>query len=311
MAVYFLFFIMPISTKAQQLPQYSNYLFNNYGINPAFVNKGSCLEIRVGQRKQWIGFPNAPQTTFLSTNKIFGKKPFRNSWHGAGFYLEQDKQEFMKTEAFYPSYSFHLRVAEGYTASFGIFTGIKLISASNGLFDASDPAFTFSERVIVVPDLVTGARLYSKENFFDLSVRQIYKNKIQLGKKKIGTPSKLVPHINFMMGRRIESKAYYYSYLPSVNLKFAFFAPPAVDLSFMMFVKNQIGFGLSYRYNDAIIGMLQFKYKKLLTLALSYDYILSGIRLGASQSREIMLGFSSCPPGQDLSKATGCPAYDH
>lgn len=306
------FLLSSFSSSAQQVvPHFSNYLFNNYGLNPAYLSSGNCLEIKVGRRNQWVGFPNSPITTFISANKSFGKKAFRNSWHGVGIYLEQDKQDFIKTDAFYPSYSYHLKVSQRYYASFGVFAGVKLYSVAFNLYDPNDPAFSSVGNIFVLPDIAVGGRLYSKSYFFDLAVRQVYKNKVQFGAKKMGSPSKLVPHINFIAGKKIESSAYYYSYIPSVNLKFAYLAPPTVDLSFMMFIKNQIGFGLSYRYNDAIIGMAQYRYKNMLTLAVSYEYILSRLRVGTSNSREIMLGFSSCPPGQDMYRATGCPAYDH
>lgn len=311
----FLFFIAAFFlfsfSYSQQVPHYSNYLFNNYGSNPAFVSKSNCLEVKVGRRNQWIGFPNGPLTTFIGVNKVVGKKPFRNSWHGVGVYLEQDKQDFLKTDAIYPSYSYHMRMTGDYFASFGIFTGVKMFSMGSYFLDPDDPAFASSGSVIVVPDIAVGARFYSKSNFFDFSVRQTYKNKINLGAKRIGSPSKLVPHLNVIAGRRIESTAYYYSYLPSVNLKLAYLSQPTVDVSFMMFIKNKIGFGLSYRFNDALIGMVQYKYKNLLSFAFSYDYILSGMRVAAAHSREIMIGFTSCPPGADLSRSTGCPAYDH
>ncbi len=304
-----------ISGSAQQNPNFSNYLFNNYGINPAYLAKGNCLDVRIGRRNQWVGFPNGPLMTFISFNKSFKKKAFRNYWHGIGLYLEQDKMDAIKSDAAYFNYSYHLRVSDDYFASFGMFAGAKAYSMSLEYFDEADPAFQALGNVVVPLDIAVGARLYSKTNFFDFAVRNTYMNKIKLGPKQVGTPSKLVPHINIIAGRRIESGAYYYTYVPSVNVRWALMSPPSVDLSFMMFIKKKIGFGLSYRYNDAIIGLFQYKYKNSLSIAMGYDYMLSRLRVGSSgitgpSSREIMLGFNSCPPGQDIQRSTGCPAYD-
>ena len=53
---------------AQQLPVYSQYLFNKYLINPAVAGSDGCTSLNHTTRQQWTGYQGAPQTYSLSFN---------------------------------------------------------------------------------------------------------------------------------------------------------------------------------------------------------------------------------------------------
>ena len=76
-----------------------------------------------------------------------------------------------------------------------------------------------------------------------------------------------------------------------------------------MYIKNKIGFGLSYRYHESLSGIISLR-TKIVTLGFAYDIIISKIRNGAASSRETMIGTSNCPSGLSEGAKTGCPAYD-
>ena len=50
----------------QQLPQYSQYLRNQYMVNPAAAGVYDFVDITLAGRLQWLGFENAPKTSYLS-----------------------------------------------------------------------------------------------------------------------------------------------------------------------------------------------------------------------------------------------------
>src|SRR5690606_4390647 len=58
---------------AQQLPQLTQYQFNDYVINPAVAGSRPLFEIRSGHRYQWVGIQDAPRTFTLSTATPVGR----------------------------------------------------------------------------------------------------------------------------------------------------------------------------------------------------------------------------------------------
>ncbi|WP_439647573.1 type IX secretion system membrane protein PorP/SprF, partial [Belliella alkalica] len=48
--------------KSQQLPQFSQYIFNGLHINPGYAGYKGQPYIQSTYRDQWIGFPGAPKT---------------------------------------------------------------------------------------------------------------------------------------------------------------------------------------------------------------------------------------------------------
>ncbi|WMJ72854.1 type IX secretion system membrane protein PorP/SprF [Cytophagaceae bacterium ABcell3] len=58
----------------QQVPQYSQYIWNSYLINPAIGGAEKYLDFRAGYRNQWVGLEGAPRTFTFTMNGQVGKK---------------------------------------------------------------------------------------------------------------------------------------------------------------------------------------------------------------------------------------------
>ena len=71
--------------SGQQLPQVTQYMINNYAINPAVSSMYDYYQLKTTVRNQWVGMPDAPTTTLLS---IYGK---RNENVGLGALLFNDQ----------------------------------------------------------------------------------------------------------------------------------------------------------------------------------------------------------------------------
>jgi len=61
-----LFLIFTSGIKAQQLPLYSQYMFNKFLINPAVAGSDGYTSFNLTAREQWIGIDNSPKTHSLS-----------------------------------------------------------------------------------------------------------------------------------------------------------------------------------------------------------------------------------------------------
>jgi type IX secretion system PorP/SprF family membrane protein len=298
---------------AQQGPLYSQYMLIEYGFNPAVGGYTDGWQVMSGRRTQWRGFDYAPVSNFLGIHRSIGKKYYRNNWHGAGLYVEDDNEGLTGQRMMYLSYSYHQRIAKRYTVSFGLFAGARIHSISAALYDPNDPALsTYPAILLMGPEIVPGIHLRSKNMFADVCMRNIYKSKIEGQGKVIGTPSRLKPHLYFSLGRKFISSSYYYSLVPSVQLRYTQAAFPSIDLNCMMYIKQRIGLGISYRANDAAIAMLHVRVTKTIIIGFAYDYVTSRIRNRASASQEVMFGFSPIGAG-DMEPARNvaeCPRME-
>ena len=56
--------------KAQQLPQITQYMSNNYAVNPAVAGMYDYYQVNTTIRNQWAGMNEGPRTSVIS---IYGK----------------------------------------------------------------------------------------------------------------------------------------------------------------------------------------------------------------------------------------------
>jgi len=58
----FVFIIIAFNNglKAQQLPQYTQWAFHQFALNPAHAGIKQCIDISTLYRNQWVGFEGAP-----------------------------------------------------------------------------------------------------------------------------------------------------------------------------------------------------------------------------------------------------------
>src|SRR5690606_24237010 len=55
-------FLLPRQARAQQDPQYTQYMFNLLALNPAYPGSADRVSIKALSRHQWAGFEGAPTT---------------------------------------------------------------------------------------------------------------------------------------------------------------------------------------------------------------------------------------------------------
>ncbi|MGA9589787.1 MAG: type IX secretion system membrane protein PorP/SprF, partial [Salegentibacter sp.] len=71
--LYILIVLVASSTYGQQLPQFTQYMYNTISINPAYAGSRDGFSLTLLNRNQWVGLEGAPVTQTLSVNS-----PLRN-----------------------------------------------------------------------------------------------------------------------------------------------------------------------------------------------------------------------------------------
>lgn len=298
---------------SQQTPQYTQFMMNNYGLNPAACGtSNNRVEALVGVRRQWVGFENPPSTNFFNINCYFGRKgSYNRSWHGIGAYWQGDKMgEIIKTDDFYASYTYLMRTLKTGYLSFGIAAGVRRYATR--FLPTNDPVLV-SNNVWLYPDLIPGIKFWNKKWVFDLSVKQLYKSKVEQGKEVAGSPTKLNPHMYFTAAYkwRTPSKLLI---VQAIHIKYTGAVLPAFDYTILTYLHKHFALGVSYKHLDAIAGIVQFRFHKLV-IGFAYDYTIAPYRIGFANSQELMVGVSPSPwdSGEDepYQYSTGeCPKFE-
>jgi len=273
-----------IQLRAQQLPQYSQYLINDYVLNPAIGGSKGSFEAKSNHRYQWVGIVDAPRTYILSVNG-----PLKSEKVGVGGYLFTDRTGPTSRSGFYLSYAYHFKLNENVKLSTGLFGGLIQYSVDGSKITLNDKADPLSGGVesVVVPDASFGLYSYSDKFFLGVSAPQFFQNRLKL----FGDTSqdRLKSHLFFTGGYKfILSDALEIE--PSFLMKVMSPVPVQFDLSTKVIYQKKFWLGLSYRTYDAMSVMLGYSHLEQLFFGYSYDFTTSEIKNYSSGTHEIMIG---------------------
>lgn len=272
-------------TAAQQLPQYSNYMINDYVLNPALSGTKDYFEVKSNNRYQWVGITDAPRTFILSANG-----PYKSKNMGYGGYVFTDITGPTRRVGLTFSYGYHMKLNETMKLSLGLSAGLLQFSVDGSKIttrDQGDLAISNGVQSVIVPDFGFGAMLHTDKYYAGFSVPQLYQSKLKFFDYSTSTLSKIATHY-FLMGGykydlndkiRIE---------PNAMIKFVPPAPVKLDIGVRGIYREMIWAGLAYRTNDAIVVLAGYTYQNYLTFAYSYDMTTSNLRNYSSGTHEVM-----------------------
>src|SRR5882757_2848319 len=158
----------------QAKPFYTQYVLNNYILNPAVTGIENYTDVKLDLRKQWVNIDGAPVTSYFSIQGPIGKKDFRTSptsfqvpgdnprgpkyiddyqasepHHGIGLIAVNDKAGYINRWSVYGTYAYHKPLSAKMTLSAGLMAGISSVNIDRskinfGDLDPNDPAIGYS-----------------------------------------------------------------------------------------------------------------------------------------------------------------------
>jgi type IX secretion system PorP/SprF family membrane protein len=281
--------LISMSVKAQQLPQYSNYMINDYVMNPAIGGSTNYFEGKSNNRYQWIGITDAPRTYILSVHG-----PTKNLKMGLGGMLFTDIVGPTRRTGLYFSYAYHLKVADKVKVSLGISGGILqfLVDGSKiTLRDPADGVISNGLQSVVIPDFGAGVYVYSTDHkwYVGASVPQLFQNKLKFFDYGSATLSRLATHAYASAGYKFTINDDF-KIEPSACLKYVAPAPLQFDLGVRAIYKDKFWIGGAFRYLDAVSAMVGYTMQENITFAYSYDFTTTNIKKYSTGSHELMIG---------------------
>lgn len=277
------------SLFAQQLPQYSQYMFNQYSFNPAYAGVKENWEAVTNNRYQWLGITDAPRTFTLSACG-----PLKNENLALGGYLYTDIVGPTRRIGFQSSFSYHARLSETIRLSFGLSLGFnQWILDADKITTYHPDDFYFSNGLLKSfnPDGKFGLYLYHEDWFVGASMEQIFHDKLSFTTTQVGSESFLEDHYYFLAGYNVRLGEDW-EIQPSTLLKLGFPAPPKLDINVRVTYKDMIWAGVGMRTRDAMTVMTGFKYKDMLAIGYSFDITTTDLKNYSSGTHEVMLGIT-------------------
>ncbi len=272
--------------RAQQLPQYSQYMLNNFAMNPAIAGTKPYFEACSDNRYQWVGITDAPRTYMLTFNG-----PITEQHIGIGTYIFTDITGPTRRIGITSSYSYHMKLGKDINLSLGLSVGLLQFAVDGSqinLEETGDPALTNQMESVIVPDLGAGLYLYGTHYYFGAAAPQIIQAQLKLTSFS-STQNELATHYYVTGGYNFDIGPNF-SLDPCVVVKYVTPAPIQFDFSGRIVYVKKFWIGGGYRTMDAAYAMVGYVYKDNLTFGYSYDYPISDIRNYSFGTNEIFIG---------------------
>lgn len=271
---------------AQQLPQFTQYMYNTISINPAYAGSRETLSVVGLHRSQWVGLEGGPQTQTLSIHA-----PMRNERVGLGFSFINDKIGFQNFSYLYVDFSYTIPMGENSKLAFGIKGGFTSYSLDSDFqqSQSNDPViFGFEDRW--KPNIGTGVYWHSQKWYVGLSAPRILNTDYSSDAE-----FQALERISYYFtGGYVFNISENTKFKPAALLKATNGAPLSFDLTANFLFYEKFWAGASYRINEraaALGAIADFQVSKQLRIGYAYEYPLSDLRPYTSGTHEILLMF--------------------
>ena len=304
-AALFLLFALLLATApvlAQQQAQYSQYMNNNYLLNPGATGVEDYIDVKLSYRTQWVGLEGAPKTYYASINSSLGKwrttnkrtlREGKRPFHALGGLVYNDVTGPTSRTSAYVSYAYNLALTPKIRAALGVSAGLQQFSVDGQKLQFFDPTTVAAGAASRVFDGAVGLWVYSPDFYVGVSGTQLLGNKLnfsygpdQLG---VGAPGNSLKRHYYVTGGVRVPLSDDWSLVPSVLVKAVRPAPLSVDLNAKLKYRDLLWAGASWRAFDAAVAMVGFSYEQL-TVGYSYDVGLSQLAGYHGGSHEILIG---------------------
>lgn len=281
----FTFITLP-TIWGQQIVLNSQYMINEFALNPAAAGTKTYAPLVLSVRRQWAGIKEAPVSQHLSYHTSLAPKV------GVGGHIFNDVAGPSRRAGVLGAVSTQVKLQENAVLSLGLagslsqyyFDRDKLITEI-----PNDNTVINYTTNMMIPDMSVGMKLYGTNYHVGFSMFNIIQTKADLVDLLTPVTSNLkrAVYLTGMYQIPLE-KNKVWVLEPSAMVRLMFNAPFQFDLNARVGHQNGFWFGASYRFKESIIGMIGYG-TGILGIGYSYDFSTSAISGFNSGSHEITL----------------------
>lgn len=289
----------------QQEGQFSQYIFNNIHVNPAYAGYKEDIYLQSFYRSQWTGLEGAPKTFSMAVDGAT-----QNNKVGLSLLLNNDKIGVQSSLSAYLGYAYRINTNYNETSklSFGISLGFMQSSLEGNLLLADqigDNYIPTTKISALLPDARAGILFTSDFFFAGFSANNIIASSVA---KKDSETREITPkpHLYLTAGSIIPLGEDF-KIKPIFLLKDDLGGPTNLDVNTFLLIKEKIWIGAMYRtavklYNKSNLQkelfagsatglMLEFFARKDIRIGYSYDYSVNKLKSYNNGTHEISIGF--------------------
>lgn len=287
------------SLWAQTRPQYTQYIFNQLVINPAYAGSKGAVSLNAFHRSQWSGLEGGPQTQTFSVDGIT-----KGDRLGLGIYASRDEIGAQNRKSIEANASVKIPVSATGILSFGIGAGASHYAVDGNKLqtgnDQNDPAVISAQKARTwSPDLRVGAFFHTERFYAGLSVTDL----LGIDKDISFDPERAY----FLTAGYLVDLGSSIKFKPSFMLKENFNGPTNIDANAFFLFKERIWLGGTYRTalnifqgeakegdqigaKDAVAVMAELFVTSRLRVGYAHDFTLT--ELSGFSTHEISVGYN-------------------
>lgn len=291
----FLVFAVQIS-KAQYDAMFTQYMFNEMFINPAYAGSKEAMSATLLHRQQWVNFPGRPVTTSFSLHG-----PIQGDKMGLGLSILNEKVGVMNRNLVYGSYAYRIKFDNKSTFAMGLMGGLdnqtnrlNTLRVTDDQNAPVDPMFANSPNV-VAPNFGAGLYYNTKTLYVGLSIPRMIDNRVQFGRDGSSTvrTTKILPSLFtyyitagylFTLNDELKLRA-------NTMIKAVQNAPMQFDIGANLLIREMLWAGLSYRSSSSLSLILGYQINKQFLVCYAYDFGVNKTQKYSMGSHEIVLNY--------------------
>ena len=287
-----LFLFATVAGKAQYDAMFTQYMFNEMFINPAYAGSKDAMAVNLLHRQQWVSFPGRPVTTTFSLHG-----PLMNNKMGIGLSVLNERIGKLNRNLVYASYAYRIKTGEKGTLALGLNAGIhNQVNKLSELkaTDVGDVQISQNTPSMIAPNFGFGLFYSTKKFYAGLSIPRMVDDGYMFDNSGAFSQS-----IKFDI-----QKFHYYlttGYVFEINedlrikpqamIKMVENAPMQYEVNVNFLIKSMLWAGASYRSGSNVSAILGVQVNPQFIVSYSYDYGLNAIQKYSQGSHEIALGY--------------------
>lgn len=295
--------------SAQQSPVYSQYILNEFIINPSVAGIDGMTSINLTARKQWFGWEYGPETysacvstrllrTSSSVIKGSGGNKLKKGASGRvglGAALINDKNGAVARTSLNLTYAYHIFLQESqFSLGFSFLTQQFKIDNDLAKFrenpdGTTDPLQGLIGKSTYIPDAAFGVNYSSAKYNVGLSIFQLFQSPVKFGDIKVDYKQlRQVRDYHFTGSyTNIFKSNREWQYEPSFVLRATETLQASADLSIRFIYQRQYWAGLAFRTSGDFILLTGVKLNRIY-FGYSFDYGFNELSRLSYGSHEIM-----------------------
>jgi type IX secretion system PorP/SprF family membrane protein len=270
--------------QSQQYPIYSQYVLNEFLINPSVAGIDGMTTLSITGRKQWIGFQHTPETYSACVSTRILKTPFKalkgkikesgKGRVGLGASFVNDKNGAIKRTSFQITYAYHIFVRNS-QLSFGLSGNTTQFKIDENLaeFKDEDPMQGVIGKSAYIPDASAGVNWSGEVYNLGFSLCNIFQSPVKFGEISVQPKElrNLRQYTLYGFYRTDIKRKSDWEFEPSFLIRASENLQISSDITARFIYNREYWAGVSFRTSGEFILLLGLKMNRIL-FGYSFDY---------------------------------------